>query len=43
MKAFTDSILNAVKMMKLALENGRQIMGNGENIDYQYFLRFQQY
>ena len=39
-KAHKDDILNVTKKLKFVLELVENIMGKGENADYQHFLLF---
>ena len=42
MKAFADDKMNLNEKLKLALGNVENIVGKGENADYQHFLLFSQ-
>ena len=42
LKAFTDEKTNVSEKLKFVLARGKNIVGKGENADYQHFLLFLQ-
>ena len=42
LKAFSDGKLNMTQKLKFILGRVENILGNGENVDYQHFLLFSQ-